>query len=126
MKVFDTIVIRPDVCAYTDITDLTLRDPTRPDIMMEFKVDPADDPFVDTGFGPEKTFLRTTEKAKNTLGQITSCAAAHQSAQFRAHIFSLLVLPSYFRILRWDKSGVVVTQKIELTDYSLLPEFFHR
>ncbi len=61
------------------------------------------------------------------LGQLALSAAAQMAAQFRTHIFSVLVFRrgSYARLLRWDRAGVVVTEKIPF-DKPAIPEFYWR
>jgi hypothetical protein len=91
--------------------------------MAEFKHDPNDDPFRDDS----PSFEHHSDRSEKTLGQICSYATAHMAAQFRSHIFSLLVFRRYARILRWDRAGVIVTGQIDLTQptgASLLANFF--
>lgn len=61
------------------------------------------------------------------LGQLALSAAAQMAAQFRTHIFSVLVFRtgSYARLLRWDRAGVVVTEEIPF-DKPAIPEFYWR
>ena len=93
------------------------------EILHECKYSPSDDPFNDE----DPSFERDTEKACDTLGQITLYATAHMAAQFRTHIFSLLILPKYARLLRWDRAGVVVTEEIPIDgSESALVEFYWR
>ena len=89
----------------------------------EFKFAASDDPFDDNSPG----FERVSNQARDTLGQICSYATAHMAAQFRTHVFSMLVFPRYARLLVWDRAGVTVTEKIDLeTSASVLAEFFWR
>ena len=49
------------------------------------------------------------------------------AAQFRTHVFSLLILPKYARLLRWDRAGVIVTKEIPIDgSESALAEFYWR
>jgi hypothetical protein len=93
--------------------------------MAEFKHESGDDPFKDHTPG----FEHDNDRSERTLGQICAYATAHMAAQFRSEVFSLLVLPKYARILRWDRAGVIVTAKIEFAENSgaaLLADFFWR
>ena len=93
------------------------------EILHECKLAPSDDPFEDE----DPSFERGTEKACDTLGQITLYATAHMAAQFRTHVFSLLILPKYARLLRWDRAGVIVTKEIPIDgSESALAEFYWR
>ncbi|KAF8509372.1 hypothetical protein BU17DRAFT_99005 [Hysterangium stoloniferum] len=87
---------------------------------VEFKKVVWDDAFSDDG-----SLERTTKVALDTLGQITLYATAHQAAQFRTHVFLVLVFPSYARFMRWDRSGAIVTEKVRLSNPSYV-EFFWR
>ncbi|KAF8889310.1 hypothetical protein BD779DRAFT_1520893 [Infundibulicybe gibba] len=112
---YDGKQIKPDICVYARGSgrgSATLNDIKRVEIIEEFKYYDSDDPFDDTVGQP---FERVTSSARDTLGQITQYATAHLAAQFRTHVFSLLVFRKYARLLRWDRSGVVVTEKINMT-----------
>ena len=47
-----------------------------------------------------KSFLHNTKAAKDTLEQITAYAAAQFGAQFRTHVYSILIVKNTARILR--------------------------
>ncbi len=105
-------------------------------MFIEFKWDPTDDPFgdvvyqpprdVDTSTSGKRFFVRNTKLARDTLGQISSYAAAQLSAQFRTHIFSVLIVRDTARLLRWDRTGTIVTEAIEYNKCSFLADFFSR
>lgn len=46
-------------------------------------------------------------------------------AQFRTHVFSLLIFPKYARLLRWDRAGVGITERIPIVEFTLA-EFYWR
>ncbi|GJJ11144.1 hypothetical protein Clacol_005375 [Clathrus columnatus] len=121
---FGTVTIMPDICIYDlkTVPKDELQDITKVGLMLELKYRENDDPFSDA---VNKPLVKSSNEARITLGQITYYASAHQAAQFRSHVFSLLVFPRYARILRWDRSGVIVTEKVPLSS-NLLLEFFHR
>ena len=105
------------------------------ELFIEFKWNPNDDPFCDVhdvqcpacpAGATVQSFLRDTKAANDTLGQITSYAAAQLGAQFRTHIFSVFILKDTARILRWDRSGTIVTEPIKYNNSPLLVEFFRR
>ena len=121
--------IKPDVTLYQDrFQPATAGGSPAPAIdrvaiMAEFKFRVGDDPFDDTQPG----FERTEAQGQDTLGQICSYATAQMAGQFRTHLFSLLIFPNYARILRWDRAGVIVTEKIDLLENSsFLAEFLWR
>lgn len=72
------------------------------------------------------TFLNDSSAAMDTLGQITSYAAVQLGAQFRTHIYSVLIVKNTARILRWDRSGTIVTEAFEYDQSPHLAEFFRR
>ena len=53
----------------------------------------------------QKSFLHDSKAGKDTLGQITSYAAAQLGTQFQTHAFSVFILRDTARILQWDRSG---------------------
>ena len=120
---YDGKLIKPDICIYTDKSGraaMTPNDIKRVEIIGEFKYSENDDPFEDK---VGKPFERNSNSAKDTLGQITQYATAQLAAQFRTHAFSLLVFRKYVRLLRWDRSGLVVTERTNIDD---LCEFLWR
>ena len=90
--------------------------------MVEAKLNQQDDPFEEV---PTKRFLCDSERARQTLGQVTSYATAHLAAQFRTHVFFILLLRKSARIMRWDRAGVIVSERMPL-DKSELTQFFWR
>ncbi|KAF8493807.1 hypothetical protein BU17DRAFT_103811 [Hysterangium stoloniferum] len=96
-----------------------LSDITQTKMTVEFKI-AVNDAFNDSG-----PFERSSKTARDTLGQITLYAMAHQAAQFRAHVFLVLVFPKYARFMRWDRSGVIITEKVPFSNPSYL-QFFWR
>ena len=84
-------------------------------ISVEFKKHGSEnDPFDD-----KKVLDTEVEPRKKVRSQITSYAEMAFKLQPRTHLFMLFVIGRQFRILRWDRSGVVVTPR---TDYFLHPE----
>ena len=124
--------ISPDITIYetksaftTSINQSSNRPIDDVAFMAELKHGSSDDPFRDQS----PSFEYHSDRSEKTLGQICSYATAHMAAQFRSHVFSLLVFPEYARILRWDRAGVIVTGEIDLTGRtgaSLLADFFWR
>ena len=116
-------LLKPDISVYTQgshrsrPTDFSLMESH-----VEVKFDENDDPFHDN-YSPH--FEHDTEASEDTKGQITSYAVAQLATQFRTHIFTILVCGGYARILRWDRSGAVVTAAFDYCD-RYLGEFFWR
>jgi hypothetical protein len=65
------------------------------------------------------------------LAQITSYVAAQLDLQFCTHIYSVLIGKETARILRWDRTGIIVTEPIkyiqaeEKTYYALMEASVH-
>jgi len=120
--------IKPDVCVYSK--DSTRRGPTdvaRVECMIEFKWHTSDDPFCDPHHtNGENSFLRDGKLASDTAGQITAYAAAQFGSQFRTCVYSVLIVKSYARLIRWDRTGAVVSEPIEYNREGHLVEFFRR
>lgn len=124
--------VKPDVTAYENTTDTKTNSATA-EIFIEFKWNSTDDPFCDVMSSecsnchqPHQTFLNSSNAAMDTLGQITSYAAAQLGAQFRTHAYSVLIVKDTARILRWDRSGTIVTEPIKYNNSPYLVEFFRR
>jgi hypothetical protein len=120
--------VKPDVSIYPGSTaDEVKTDSSISEIFTEFKWHTKDDPFCDLhDEGSSESFLRGTQAGKDTLGQITSYAAAQLGAQFRTHVYSVFILRDTARILRWDRSGTIVTESIKYNEDGFLVEFFRR
>lgn len=77
----------------------------------------SESPDYDDSDSELETFERATDAAQDTKGQITAYAVAQLATQFRIHIFSILVFPRYARLIRWDRSGAIVTNAFRNFDY---------
>lgn len=125
---FEGKEIKPDANIYDrkeyNQSQNEAQEPKLSQLMVEFKVKDADDPFDDQ-CPSHSSFERVTQKAQETLGQITLYATAHLAAQFRTHVFSALVFPKCIRFLRWDRSGVVVTERLSWSSPTV-HSFFRR
>lgn len=104
-------------------------------MFIEFKWKQSDNPFCDVydvqnpssnNSNTVTSFLRNANTAKDTLGQITAYAAAHLGSQFRTHIYSILIVKDTARLLRWDRSGTIVSEAINYNNSHHLAEFFRR
>ncbi|KAF8634183.1 hypothetical protein AX17_004274 [Amanita inopinata Kibby_2008] len=94
-------------------------DVSKIELFAEFKANRTDDPFVDID---PQTVEAGNNQARDTLGQLAAYATCHMGVQHRTHVFQILVVGSYARLLRWDRSGVVVTEEIPVKN-SALAEF---
>lgn len=106
-------------------------DSTLVEIYIEFKWNAGDNPFVDLydttlNGKPVQSFLRDTKGAHDCLGQIAAYAAVQLGSQFRTHAYSVLIVRDEARIIRWDRSGAIVTEAISFNSSPLLAEFFRR
>ena len=98
------------------------------EIFIEFKWHSRDDPFFDLckSDSNQRPFIRDSKAAHDTLGQITSYAAAQLGAQFRTHIFSVYIFRETARLLRWDRSGTIITEAIKYNECDILIDFLYR
>ena len=92
------------------------------EMFIEFKWFNHDNPFELEDWN--NPFVRRTKRSIDTLGQITAYAAAQFRSQFWTHIYSILIVKSQARIIRWDRSGAIVTEAIKYNCSNLLAEFF--
>ena len=93
--------IKPDVTVYPSDTVKEKTNSSIAEIFTEFKWHAKDDPFSEVcNVGSSKSFLHNAQTGKDTLGQITSYAAAQLGAQFQTHAYSVFILQDMVRILR--------------------------
>ncbi|KAG7091937.1 hypothetical protein E1B28_008329 [Marasmius oreades] len=91
------------------------------EIMIEAKVRPADDAFSDR----TSTFEASSIQGRGTRGQITMYATAQLALQQRTHCFSVLVIGTFARLIRWDRSGAIVTERFDYTRSNWLQKFLY-
>ena len=122
--------IKPDICVYAkDSQRRGLTDIAHTELMIEFKWNASDDPFCDPYIPAgdnEQSILREGKACADTLGQITSYAAAQLGSQFRTCVYSILVVKDSARIIRWDRTGAIVTEAIPYNMDPAIAEFFRR
>ncbi|KAI0645209.1 hypothetical protein C8Q79DRAFT_927439 [Trametes meyenii] len=81
---------------------------SRIELLIECKTgDVTGDPFDDTMESGEPN----SDERRKVLGQVMSYACRVFKRQHRTHQFTLMMLGSSARIIRWDRSGVVATKK---------------
>ena len=92
--------IKPDVSSGCLVDPTIITDISRIDVVMEFKKDPHDDPFLDPESPPDNNnqddddsflFENNTAASFDTMGQITCYATQQLATQFRTHAFSVLI-----------------------------------
>lgn len=96
---------------------------------MEFKWLSRDDAFCEEYIvdgTTRKSFVHDVATGYDTLGQITAYSAAQLGAQYRTHIFSVLIVRDKARLLRWDRSGTIVTEAFQYNQTPHLTDFFRR
>ena len=89
----------------------------------------VDDPFIkieELQRNPKATcHVNWTNAAYKTCGQLIEYATSHHRSQFRVFSFSVAVIEDTFRLLRWDRSGIIYTAPSNLADGYLF-EFLWR
>ena len=124
MTTFSGNVIKPDITYYNSSHSYVKRaDVESAELMVEVEFSEQDDPFEEVP--TDNGIICDSDWAIETLGQLTSYATAHLAAQFRVHVFSVLLFRKSARLMRWDRAGVIVSERIRL-DKSVLAEFFWR
>ncbi|KAI0357827.1 hypothetical protein OH77DRAFT_1398469 [Trametes cingulata] len=103
----------------------------KPDVALDFFVDPPLEAAADelrsynlfTRFDDEKLKARVDR----ALGQHIAYAMEVQARQQRVFLFSISISGSFARLLRWDRSGIIVTRSFDIrTRPELLCEFLGR
>lgn len=111
---------------------ITKTDFSKMEIPLEFKTKELEDPFVDvdktnqTRKNRRYPFEKSTLRALQNRGQIAAYSSALAGAQFRIHSFSVFISGKWARLLRWDRSGAIVTQRFLYAEVEYLVDFFWR
>jgi hypothetical protein len=115
--------VKPDISIYRNgLRTASLKtDSSLAEFFIEFKWSTGDNPFCDG-----MPFLSDSKTASDTLGQITAYAAVQLAAQFRTHVFSVFIFRDTARLLRWDRSGTIVSEAFQYNVSDQLAEFFRR
>ncbi|KAL1939424.1 hypothetical protein VTO73DRAFT_9980 [Trametes versicolor] len=140
-------LMKPHICCYTHGNlDTLYNAPTssraelgyaelfievKPDIALDLFVDPPPDA-TSKERGTHDFFARFRDdnlkrRAERAFGQHITYALEIQARQHRVHLFSISIAGSYARLLRWDRSGIIVTESFDLlVRPDLLSEFLAR
>ena len=110
---------QPDCYVYEANRGHNHPDSSLVECLIEFKTTSDYDPFVRSvpsePMSPtmgRNTFMSANSRGVKAAGQITAHATLILGAQYRTHIFLILILREYSRIVRWDRGGAVVTAPI--------------
>ena len=118
--------LAPDCSIFTRDHKAKTSDFSQVDAIVEFKKE-SKDPFVDDSNSegnPEmknNPFLCKEGPNRDVLGQLTAYATATLGAQYRTHLFMVLIAGEYARLIRWDRGGAIVTGRIP---FNKEPYFF--
>jgi Fungal protein kinase len=101
--------------------------PSLIECLIEFKTKPDSDPFL-SGMSTlaGNVVMCPGKLGKLVAGQITAYATWVLSAQYRTHLFLVLIFKHYSRLIRWDRGGAVVTEPISHETDSHLLDFLIR
>ncbi|KAK0217056.1 hypothetical protein IW262DRAFT_1438759 [Armillaria fumosa] len=121
---FNPDLLKPDIAVYKakDIVD-PITQFSLMETHVELKLATMDDVFSDEG-----ALEPGSELSHNTLGQLVSYANAQMASQYRTHLFTVFICADKAKLLRWDRSGVIVTRAFPYNsgDSTYLQEFFWR
>ncbi|KAG1774991.1 hypothetical protein EV702DRAFT_1199840 [Suillus placidus] len=118
-----TFNVMPDVCIYADGTSDGC-DISKVEVHIKFKWNDASDTFTRHP-GVDKPIVSQTDKGFDTLGQITTYAAAQLSVQYCTHIFSVLIIHNRACLIRWDREGAIITNAFDYQHKPHLADFFY-
>ncbi|KAI0064454.1 hypothetical protein BV25DRAFT_1800059 [Artomyces pyxidatus] len=128
-------VVKPDISVYHRDESVAPKQRNKldwPDIELYVVAKDLDeDPFLDPSKDALRAlcrFQRADKLARTARQQLVSYAYAHHSTQFRVFTFSVCLLgPSAARLIRWDRSGAVVSERFDWReDPNTLAEFLWR
>ncbi|PBK71308.1 hypothetical protein ARMSODRAFT_933988 [Armillaria solidipes] len=121
---FNPDLLKPDITVYKakDIVD-PITQFSRMETHIELKLASMDDAFNDEG-----ALEPDSELSHDTRGQLVSYANAQMASQYRIHLFTAFICADKERLLRWDRSGVIVTRAFpyDSGESTYLQEFFWR
>jgi Fungal protein kinase len=125
---------QPDCCVYSaDSGHNNTLDSSLIECLIEFKTGSDYDPFEQhvrsqstAARSVRNPFMSTSLSGRKVAGQITAYATWVLSAQYRTHVFLVLVLKDFSRLIRWDRGGAVVTAPIYHNQEPHLLDFLTR
>jgi Fungal protein kinase len=127
--------IKPDPTMYKEDVDTT-RNVTQFDkleLHFEFKPKGSTDPFRDPkpDISPEERlawqFVSDSQSSQHCRGQLATYATEWCTRQHRVFAFSVFIYDPYVRFIRWDRSGIVVTERFNFrTNSQPLVDFLWR
>ena len=128
--------MRPDIAAYRTVclpnctTDFGMMDmwiEVKPKNSDPFRDPAPGGPSMAPADGVRPPFHRSSMKARDTQGQLVAYANAVFCRQFRTRLFSVLICGRHARIILWDKSCAIVTEKFDIISQpGHLAQFFWR
>ncbi|KAH9077763.1 hypothetical protein EDB83DRAFT_1512343 [Lactarius deliciosus] len=122
--------LEPDLCVYAKTPENQTLGGTScslAELCIKIKKSATSDPFNDDAqldTNGKLRFVKESKEAQETIGQISTYVAFQMGSQYRTHTFFILVIGMYARLLRWDRSGVVVSERIEYDKQHHLFSFF--
>ncbi|THU78571.1 hypothetical protein K435DRAFT_737535 [Dendrothele bispora CBS 962.96] len=96
------------------------------EVIGEFKREDSADVFVQGKNLSADGFAKNSGTASEALGQMIAYVTCQLAFQFRTHAFSFFVSGSSVRLIRWDRSGAVVSEAFKYAEEPFLAEFFWR
>ncbi|KAI9451868.1 hypothetical protein BJY52DRAFT_1124850 [Lactarius psammicola] len=122
--------IKPNLCVYAKTHKNRTLDSTScslAELFIKIKKSETSDPFNDDALldtNGKLRFVKKSKEAQETIGQILTYVAFQMGSQYRTHTFFILITGMYARLLRWDRSGVIVSEQIEYDKQHHLFSFF--
>jgi Fungal protein kinase len=118
--------IQPDLSVYDKDVDISekVMQYSELQIFLEFKPDELSDPFCDppSSFSQENRmefeFEASSDKRTNCRGQLASYVTEMTARQHRTRAFSIYLGDPCVRLMCWDRSAAVVTEKFNFRENS--------
>ncbi|KAK0467192.1 uncharacterized protein EV420DRAFT_1636220 [Desarmillaria tabescens] len=123
-SVFNPGLLKPEISVYKakDIID-PITQFSRMETHVELKLAAMNDAFSDEG-----ALESSSELGHDIQGQLVSYINAQLGSQHHTHPFTVFICASKARLLRWDRTGVIVTRAFpyDSGESTYLQEFFWR
>lgn len=121
-----TYSLSPELCAFSNHVQTPNKNEESKlfgfaEFFIEVKNRSSEDIFEDPDAETDRSrhnFTPYNEQNRASLGRIASYAAEICAHQHRTHCFSISIYGPYARLIRWDRSGVIVSERFKFIENS--------
>jgi hypothetical protein len=112
--------VKPDCTVYKKENEgISGTDLAAAEFIIEFKSTSEGDFFDEA-----QKLLKDSSSAGSSLGQIATYVAIQMDSQYRTHTFVVFIIKDYARLMRWDRSAAIFSERIYYNTQRELLQFF--